>query len=268
MGIKVSHAPEDWGEDDWAAIREALKALANTRGYFGFLDEWAHYDEYEALFIELRVSARLKAKEVDKPTWVIWSTYRRRPWRDSEGVTDGFFDLSDWDRRVFRRAWAIAKAKYPEDEDKQRETAEVIALEVGTPRRRDAWATYNYEQLSLFDESDMDHTTGLAKERYEMIPDPTPTGADPQDHYQWSFLDSVLETNELPERAKLVAEMLAVGEDGKRSYQEIADTLGVSKATISNDVAKIKLFGEGFFELGEDWYLKQRTEADEYDRNT
>lgn len=251
MGIRVSHSSEEWDDrSDWAAIREALADLAKSRGHFGPLEKWRHYDEYEALAIAYRILAKAKAEELGKPVWPIWQTYKQRLWQEIKGnVTTGLFDLSDHDRRLFRRAWAIAKAEHPLDPDKQVERATIIALNVDRARRRDAWAAYNYEQLSLFDVVHTEKDTPTSDRvtyLYEVIPDDTSTGADPADQYQQSFLDAVLEEKGLSDRAKLVAEMLSAGEDGKRSYQEIADILGVSKGTIANDVAKIREFGDGW----------------------
>jgi len=162
-----------------------------------------------------------------------------RPWQEVEFVIKGPFDFSKHYDSKFRAAWAEAWTEYPDPTDenirKRAERATEIVMAHGHKKTWEAWHTYNFETVSMFEPvGDKDR----AEERplLELIQDTSSSGRDPQD--QRTFLDDLLDESDLNERQKDEVEMMAY--EGVDNMTEMARRLGVSDMTVYRDIQAIK----------------------------
>lgn len=237
--------PSGWTNDDDRAVKKLLWDVKKRTSHAGPLESWPLHDDYLSKAVELRILAKQIAATASEPLNRAWGTIKKRIFQEKGGVIDGLFLLSDYHRRMMRRAFAIAGDLHPDSRSKQVEEAERIFLGEAQQRTVDAWHADQYEQLSLFDDVSK-HEGPDSKTRLDVVPDQTTTGANPGDT-QLSFLWAVLQESDLDERTLDVAELLSDG----LSEAAVARHLGVSKQTVMRSKNKILEFHQGWLIEGE-----------------
>jgi len=229
-------------ERDIAAIRGEIIDMAKRCGYRPErIDQWPQKDDYESLLFMERWEAHRVAEETRLDVEACWSRRKMRPWQEVEFIIKGHFDFSKHHDSKFRAAWAQAWMEYPTPRDsdirKRAERATEIVMAHGNKVTWEAWDTYNFETVSIFDEMPGHaDATGEPTIRLELIEDTSSSGRDPQD--QRTILDDLLDDSDLNERQKDIVEMIAY--EKETNMTEMGRRLGVSDTTIYRDIQAIK----------------------------
>ncbi len=229
-------------ERDIAAIRGEIIDMGKRCGYRPEnLNKWPQRDSYESLLFMERWEAHQVAKELVIDVEAAWSRRKMRPWQEVEFVINGPFDFSKHYDSKFRAAWAQAWTEYPTHSDsdirKRADRATEIVMAHGNRATWEAFHTYSFENVSIFDELPSGSDSASEPQvRLELIEDPSSSGRDPQEVR--TFLYALLDDSDLSERQKDVVEMIAY--EGLTNMTEMGRRLGVSDTTIDRDIQAIK----------------------------
>ena len=237
---------------DKAEMKRELWKIARRQGIYNAY-EWSERHSFESLLLWYRWLSHQIAAEKGISVKAVWTHLKREASRKVEFILKGTFRISEWHDRIFRRAFAIARDVYPNDDNARIQLATDILLENGNASTMEAWDAFNHEQLSLDLEwdvsSDPDEDNGDGT-LLSIVADPSPTGVDPVQK-QISFYEYILTEDEtLSERQKDVAELLAT--EAGISNVEIARLLGTHEITIRRDRKVIRMLGisKGWIEDG------------------